>query len=46
MTGLSVEARVDAHGVEVGFDLGEGEVLAVLGPNGAGKSTALSVVAG
>ncbi|ELB87346.1 molybdenum ABC transporter ATP-binding protein, partial [Rhodococcus wratislaviensis IFP 2016] len=46
MTGLSVEARVDARGVDVGFDLGEGEVLAVLGPNGAGKSTALSVVAG
>ena len=46
MTGLSVEARVAARGVEVGFDLAEGEVLAVLGPNGAGKSTALSVVAG
>ncbi|WP_308114960.1 ATP-binding cassette domain-containing protein, partial [Rhodococcus opacus] len=43
MTGLSVEARVAARGVEVGFDLAEGEVLAVLGPNGAGKSTALSV---
>ncbi|WP_072690485.1 sulfate/molybdate ABC transporter ATP-binding protein [Rhodococcus marinonascens] len=46
MSGLSVEARVGARGVEMGFDLGEGEVLAVLGPNGAGKSTALSIVAG
>ncbi|MFZ2177607.1 MAG: ATP-binding cassette domain-containing protein [Rhodococcus sp. (in: high G+C Gram-positive bacteria)] len=44
--GLRVQARVDARGVEVGFDLEEGGVLAVLGPNGAGKSTLLSVVSG
>ncbi|MEV0946956.1 ATP-binding cassette domain-containing protein [Rhodococcus sp. NPDC049939] len=46
MSGLTVDARVNVRGVDVGFDLAEGEVLAVLGPNGAGKSTVLSVAAG
>ena len=43
---LSVRARVVERGVEVGFRLRAGEVLAVLGPNGAGKSTILAVLAG
>lgn len=43
---LSVRARIVERGVEVGFTLGAGEVLAVLGPNGAGKSTVLAAVAG
>jgi molybdate transport system ATP-binding protein len=46
VTGLSVRAAVADRDLEVAFDVGAGEVLAVLGPNGAGKSTALHVVAG
>ncbi len=43
---LSMRARVVERGVEVGFNLRAGEVLAVLGPNGAGKSTVLDILAG
>ncbi len=43
---LSVRARVVERGVEVGFGMRAGEVLAVLGPNGAGKSTILAVLTG
>ncbi|MCW5718329.1 MAG: heme ABC exporter ATP-binding protein CcmA [Bauldia sp.] len=31
---------------DVGFDLSDGELLAITGPNGAGKSTLLRIVAG
>jgi ABC-2 type transport system ATP-binding protein len=31
---------------DVGFELNEGEVVAVVGPNGAGKTTLLSIIAG
>jgi molybdate transport system ATP-binding protein len=46
MTGVAVRAVVENRGVDVEFDVGAGEVLAVLGPNGAGKSTMLHVIAG
>jgi branched-chain amino acid transport system ATP-binding protein len=31
---------------EVGFDLGEGEILGLIGPNGSGKSTIFNLIAG
>ncbi|MGH2956613.1 MAG: ABC transporter ATP-binding protein [Solirubrobacterales bacterium] len=31
---------------EVGFEVGDGELIAVVGPNGAGKTTLLSILAG
>ena len=43
---LSMRARVVERGVEVGFTMRAGEVLAVLGPNGAGKSTILAALTG
>ncbi|WP_148612189.1 sulfate/molybdate ABC transporter ATP-binding protein [Nocardioides rubriscoriae] len=43
---LSFTATVPDRGVEVAFDVADGETVALLGPNGAGKSTVLSVVAG
>ncbi len=46
MSGLSLDARIQARDIEMAVDVAEGEVLAVLGPNGAGKSTLLSVAAG
>ncbi len=44
--GLSVQAAVDARGVDVEFEVAAGEVVAVIGPNGAGKSSVLHVIAG
>ncbi|MUL79357.1 sulfate/molybdate ABC transporter ATP-binding protein [Mycolicibacterium sp. CBMA 226] len=44
--GLSVRAVVEARGIDVGFDVAAGEVVAVIGPNGAGKSSVLHVIAG
>src|SRR5215217_6013328 len=46
MTGVALRAVVESRGVDVEFDVGPGEVLAVLGPNGAGKSTVLHIIAG
>ncbi|WP_340540195.1 sulfate/molybdate ABC transporter ATP-binding protein [Nocardioides sp. GXZ039] len=43
---LELSARVEERGVELAFDVADGETVALLGPNGAGKSTALAVIAG
>jgi molybdate transport system ATP-binding protein len=47
---MSLSARVVVQrgslSLDVGIEVGDGEVLAVLGPNGAGKSTLLRVLAG
>ncbi|HPX36107.1 MAG TPA: ATP-binding cassette domain-containing protein [Mycobacterium sp.] len=46
MADLDVEATVAERGLDVGFSVAAGEVLAVLGPNGAGKSSIAAVIAG
>lgn len=46
MPDLHVQATVVDRGLDVGFSVAAGEVLAVLGPNGAGKSTTAAVIAG
>ena len=46
MADLHVEATVVDRGLDIGFSVAAGEVLAVLGPNGAGKSTTAAVIAG
>lgn len=46
MADLFVQAAVADRGLNVEFEVGSGEVLAVLGPNGAGKSTTAAVIAG
>lgn len=48
VSGLSKRYRAqDPLAVEeVGFDLGNGEILALLGPSGCGKSTTLRMIAG
>ena len=43
---LSFSAHVPERGLDVTFEVAEGEVVALLGPNGAGKSTVLAVIAG
>lgn len=47
MADLDVEATVARlAGLDVGFSVAAGEVLAVLGPNGAGKSSIAAVITG
>ena len=46
MPDLHVEAVVADRGLDIGFSVAAGEVIAVLGPNGAGKSTTAAVIAG
>jgi molybdate transport system ATP-binding protein len=41
-----VEVVVAERGVDVAFEVAEGETVALLGPNGAGKSTTLAVLGG
>ncbi|KRA38416.1 MULTISPECIES: sulfate/molybdate ABC transporter ATP-binding protein [unclassified Nocardioides] len=41
-----IEVTLADRGVDVAFEVAEGETVALLGPNGAGKSTALAVLAG
>ncbi len=43
---LEYDAGVTDRGVEIAFDVAEGETVALLGPNGAGKSTVLAVTSG
>lgn len=43
---LRFDAQIAARRFDVGFQLEDGQTLAVLGPNGAGKTTLLSVLAG
>ena len=40
------DAAVIERGVEIAFDVAQGETVALLGPNGAGKSTVLAVTSG
>ena len=46
MVDLHIAARCDRRGLDVSFDVADGEVLAVLGPNGAGKSSVAAIIAG
>ncbi|MCX6398928.1 MAG: ATP-binding cassette domain-containing protein, partial [Propionibacteriales bacterium] len=43
---MLIEATVADRGLDVTFEVAEGETVALLGPNGAGKSTTLAVLAG
>jgi molybdate transport system ATP-binding protein len=42
----AIGVQVGDFGLDIGIDVGDGEVVALLGPNGAGKTTALRVIAG
>ena len=44
--GLKMQAELPERGIDVGFEVGDGETVALLGPNGAGKSTVISLLAG
>lgn len=46
MADLELSAAVHARGLDVAFEVPDGQTVALLGANGAGKSTVLSVVAG
>jgi len=43
---LRIQAELPERGIDVAFEIGDGETVALLGPNGAGKSTVVSVLAG
>lgn len=43
---LRIQAEIPERGVDVAFEVGDGETVALLGPNGAGKSTVISLLAG
>ena len=43
---FAYDAAVLDRGVELAFDVADGETVALLGPNGAGKSTVLAVTSG
>ena len=43
---LRIQAELPDRGVDVAFEIGDGETVALLGPNGAGKSTVVSLLAG
>lgn len=43
---LRIQAELPERGINVAFDIGDGETVALLGPNGAGKSTVVSLLAG
>ncbi len=43
---LRIEAELPDRGIDVAFEIGDGETVALLGPNGAGKSTVTALVAG
>lgn len=45
-TSALVEVAVAERGVDVAFDVADGETVALLGPNGAGKSTTLAALGG
>ena len=44
--GVLIEAQVADRGLDIAFEVAEGETVALLGPNGAGKSTTLAVLSG
>ena len=46
MTLCEYDALVADRGVELAFELADGETVALLRPNGSGKSTVLSVISG
>ncbi len=43
---LRIQAELPERGIDVAFEVGDGETVALLGPNGAGKSTVISLLAG
>lgn len=46
MSGLTCHAVLAGRGLDVDFEVAEGETVALLGSNGAGKSTVVQILAG